>query len=100
MKTKSISALSTLLAAAFLSGWAWAQQPVNVNTANAEELTDALKGVGQSKAAAIIEYRDKNGAFKHVDELVNVKGIGIRTVDINRDFIQLSDEKPAPAGGK
>ena len=100
MKAKSNKALSTLLAAAFLSGWAWAQQPVNVNTADAEELADALKGVGKSKAAAIIEYRDQNGAFKHVDELVNVKGIGIRTVDINRDYILLSDEKPARTDSK
>jgi competence protein ComEA len=100
MKAKSNKALTTLLVAAFLSGWAWAQQPVNVNTADADELADALKGVGKSKAEAIVEYRDENGAFKHVDELVNVKGIGIRTVDINRDYIQLADKNPAPAGGK
>ena len=97
MKAKSNKALSALLAAAFFSAWAWAQQPVNVNTADAEELADALKGVGKSKAAAIIEYRDQNGAFKHVDELVNVKGIGIRTVDINRDYILLSDRKSTSA---
>jgi competence protein ComEA len=100
MEMKNIKALSTLLATALFSAWAWAQQPVNVNTADADELAEALKGVGKSKAAAIVEYRDQNGAFKHVDELVNVKGIGIRTVDINRDYIQLSDAEPAPAGGK
>ena len=100
MKFIDIKAFSTLLATALFAAWAWAQQPVNVNSADADELADALKGVGKSKAAAIIEYRDKNGAFKHVDELVNVRGIGIRTVDINRDYIRLSDEEPAPAGGK
>jgi competence protein ComEA len=56
--------------------------------------------VGKSKATAIIEYRDKNGAFEHVDELVNVKGIGIRTVDMNRDYILLNDKKPARTDGK
>lgn len=48
---------------------------VNINTATAEELK-ALPGVGPSKAAAIVAYREQNGAFKSVDELRNVKGIG------------------------
>ena len=49
----------------------------------------------RSKAEAIVSYRDANGAFKHVDELVNVKGIGIRTVDLNRDYIRLDDSELA-----
>jgi competence protein ComEA len=97
MKTMSIKSLLTLLATAMFSIWAWAQQPVNINAASAEELADALKGVGLSKATAIINYRDENGPFKHVDELVNVKGIGIRTVDMNREYILLKDEKVAEA---
>ncbi|MCW8926952.1 MAG: ComEA family DNA-binding protein [Xanthomonadales bacterium] len=91
----SIKSLLTLLATALFSLWAWAQQPVNINAASAEELSDALKGVGLNKATAIINYRDENGPFKHVDELVNVKGIGMRTVDINREYILLKDEKVA-----
>jgi len=83
----------TLLITALLSVWAWAGSPVNINSANAEQISAALKGVGQSKAEAIVAYRDANGAFKHVDELVNVKGIGIRTVDINREFILLDNSK-------
>ena len=43
-----------------------------------------------SKAAAIVNYRASNGSFMHIDELVNVKGIGIRTVDLNREVITLS----------
>lgn len=85
----------TLIAATLLSLCAWAAQPVNVNSANAEEIAEALKGVGMSKAAAIVDYRNANGKFKHVDELVNVKGIGIRTVDINREFILLENSKLA-----
>lgn len=48
---------------------------VNVNTASSAEL-EALPGIGPAKAKAIVEYRQKNGAFKSVEELKNVKGIG------------------------
>lgn len=87
--------LLTFMAATLFSVWAWAVSPVNVNTANAEQISEALKGIGQSKAEAIIAYRDANGAFEHVDELVNVKGIGIRTVDMNRKFILLDNSELA-----
>ncbi len=66
---------------------AWAAEPVNVNTASVEELAESLNGVGLSKAALIVEYREANGPFTHADELVNVKGIGVRTVDKNKDMI-------------
>ena len=81
----------TLLVASFFSLAAWAVNPVNVNTANAEEIADGLKGVGMSKAEAIVAYRETNGKFIHVDELVNVKGIGIRTIDLNRGMILLQE---------
>ena len=95
MKLISTKSLLTLLATGLFSIWAWAMQPVNVNTASAEEISEALKGVGMTKAEAIVAYRDENGRFTHVDELVNVKGIGIRTVDINREYILLENDKLA-----
>jgi competence protein ComEA len=95
MKSKSIKSLLTLLATGLFSVWAWAAQPVNVNSASAEEIADSLKGIGLSKAEAIVNYRKNSGQFKHVDELVNVKGIGIRTVDINRKYILLDNSKLA-----
>jgi len=95
MKAINIKSLITLLATGLFSMWAWAVQPVNVNSASAEEISEALKGVGQSKAEAIVSYRNEHGQFKHVDELVNVKGIGIRTVDINREYILLDNSKLA-----
>lgn len=52
-----------------------AARPVNINTASAAEL-ERLPGIGASTAARIVEYREKNGAFKKVEELMNVRGIG------------------------
>jgi len=88
--------LLTLLAAALLAAAAWAAEPVNVNTASAEEISENLKGIGLSKAQSIVAYREANGSFLHVDELVNVKGIGIKTIDQNRELILLND-MDAPA---
>ncbi len=70
----------------------WAANSVNVNTASAEEIAEGLKGVGATKAEAIVQYRNANGNFMHIDELVNVKGIGIRTVDLNREVITLEGD--------
>lgn len=82
--------LSTLLACLITLPLA-AAESVNINTASAEEIAEALNGVGMSKAQKIIEYREQNGPFAHIDELVNVKGIGLRTVDKNRAMILLQD---------
>jgi competence protein ComEA len=49
--------------------------PININTATSSEL-EALPGVGPAMAARIVEYRTKNGGFKKVEDLMNVKGIG------------------------
>ena len=83
--------LIALLATSMLTLSAWAAGPVNINTASAEEIAESLNGVGLSKAELIVEYRAANGAFVHIDELVNVKGIGLRTVDKNRSMILLGD---------
>lgn len=71
---------------AAVSGMAFAG-PVNVNTADAETISAELKGVGITKAIAIVEYRQANGPFKTADDLALVKGIGARTVEINRKNI-------------
>jgi competence protein ComEA len=84
-------AISILLACLF-TATAWASQAVNINTATAEEISEALTGIGQSKAEAIVEYRRTHGHFKHADELVNVKGIGLSTVDRNRGYILVYDQ--------
>jgi len=65
--------------------------PVNINTADAATLSAELTGVGLAKAEAIVEYRQKNGPFRNAEELLNVAGIGERTIEINRDNILTSD---------
>ena len=60
---------------------------VNINTADAETIQKELKGIGAQKAEAIVAYRGANGNFQTADELTKVKGIGIKTVDRNRDNI-------------
>lgn len=48
---------------------------ININTASVKEL-DALPGIGAKTAALIVEYRQKNGPFKKIEELMNVRGVG------------------------
>ncbi len=59
---------------------------VNINTADATEL-QTLSGIGESKARKIIDYREKNGAFRSIEDLSNVSGIGEKTVENLREYI-------------
>jgi len=68
---------------AIVSISAWAL-PVDINKADAETLAAELTGIGASKAEAIIAYREANGPFKHIEDLVNVKGIGEKILEKNR----------------
>jgi competence protein ComEA len=71
-----------------LSPWA---APVNINKADEKALADNLKNIGPAKAKAIIEYRKNHGPFKTVEDLLMVKGVGPKTLDINRQDIRLKD---------
>ena len=64
------------------------------NSADAGTHASAIIGVGESRAAAIVEYRDTHGPFTSVDDLSNVKGIGMKTVDKSRKNLMVS----APPG--
>ena len=64
---------------------------VNVNVAAAEELAEALQGVGIARAEAIVEYRDKYGSFETLDDLLAVTGIGQHVIETNKDNIYFSD---------
>jgi|GEM_PF-913365 len=71
---------------------------INVNTATASQLC-SLKGIGEKKAAAIIQYRDEHGDFTSVDQLLNVPGIGEKLLESFRDRITtgLAEIQPEPA---
>jgi len=93
---KLILVLRTMLLSLAFSASAFAAGKVNINTADAAALSEGLNGVGPAKAAAIVEYRKANGPFKSVDQLASVKGIGLATVEKNRDAIEVA----APAKPK
>lgn len=61
---------------------------VDINTAEAEELSTLLTGVGMKKAQAIVLYREENGVFKSSDDLLNVKGIGPAILQKNENRIK------------
>ncbi|WP_181295158.1 ComEA family DNA-binding protein [Pseudomonas sp. Q2-TVG4-2] len=63
---------------------------INLNTADAETLTRELKGIGAAKAKAIVAYRETNGPFGSIDELLEVKGIGAATLEKNRAKLSLN----------
>ena len=67
--------------------------PVNINTADAKTLATNIKGIGDKKAEAIVQYRDKHGLFKSADDLIKVKGIGPNLVEKNRDVLLVKSSK-------
>jgi len=64
-------------------------QPLNINTATAIEISQAMTGVGPAKAEAIIKNRKEHGQFKSLDEMTRVKGIGVATIEKNRKNISI-----------
>ncbi|GAH87864.1 unnamed protein product, partial [marine sediment metagenome] len=56
-------------------------------------LLEALPGIGETRAKAIVDYRNENGEFKRVEDLLQVKGIGQGTFDKIKDYITVSNSK-------
>lgn len=73
---------------------ATAVERVNINTADAAALDRVLVGVGPAKAEAIIAHRRAHGAFRSADQLVDVKGIGLSTIENNRERIIVTPAAP------
>jgi competence protein ComEA len=67
---------------------------VNLNTATATQIA-TLPGIGEKAAERIIEYREKNGGFKKIEELMNVKGIGEKSFLKLKPLITVGDSKSA-----
>lgn len=80
---------ASLLLSLLMLGGAAASDKVNINTADAETLARVLANVGPSKAEQIVAHRAANGPFKSADELATVKGIGLSTIERNRDRIEV-----------
>ena len=84
-----IRMLVTMLAL-LMAGAVYAAEPIDINTASAVALSEAIKGVGLKKAEAIVAYRTEHGPFKSVDELSRISGIGEKTVNDSRGNITVS----------
>ncbi len=84
------AALSLLMATS-----AFAADKVNINSADAATLDEVLLNIGAAKAQAIVDYRKANGPFKSAEELAMVKGIGLKTVEKNRERIEVGRGQPA-----
>jgi len=72
---------------------------INLNTATAEQL-ESLPGIGPKVAARIIEYRQKNGPFKKIEDLMNVRGIGEKVFLRMKNRITVVPPKPAAPSGR
>jgi comEA protein len=76
-----------------------ASAPLNLNTATAAQL-EKLPGIGAATAKRIIEHRQKNGGFKKIEELMNVKGIGEKSFLKLKPLVTVAAEKAERSGDK
>jgi competence protein ComEA len=72
-----------------------AAAPINLNTATAAQL-EALPGIGPRTAQLIVQHREKNGNFKKVEELMNIKGIGEKSFLKIKSMVTVGGEKDRP----
>lgn len=72
----------------YITNEIWESEKISINNADKTELMK-LSGIGEAKALAIINYREKNGLFKSIEEIKNVKGIGNALFEKIRDYIRL-----------
>lgn len=71
---------------------------VDINRANEATMIENWKGIGETKARAIVAYRKKNGPFKSIDDLANVKGIGEGIINNNRKLMSTTRGLSKPSG--
>ena len=83
--------IATLLLALAFAGAGLANEKVNINTADAATIDRVLLNIGPAKAQAIVDYRQANGPFRSAEQLAQVKGIGLKTVERNVDRIEVGN---------
>jgi len=83
MSLKNIFFLLTILLTASIQA-----QEININKATAIEIASNLEGIGIKKAKDIVQYRNDNGDFKDIKELIKIKGIGDKTISKNEKNIR------------
>ena len=93
---RSISLLRTLVLALLVAGPAFAAEQVDINKADAATLDRVLVNIGEAKAEAIVAHRKEHGPFRSAEQLAEVRGIGLKTVESNRDRILLGNV-PTPS---
>jgi competence protein ComEA len=71
--------------------------PVDINTADAATIARELNGIGESRAKAIVEFREKNGRFATPDDVLKVSGIGPQVLKLNRDNIRTGQAAKTPS---
>jgi competence protein ComEA len=92
MRKKTKHILATILLITFVVGvgmgtvLAQEQVKVNINKASVDELS-TLKRIGPSYAQRIVDYRKQNGPFEKPEDIMKVRGIGIKTFEANKEFI-------------
>ena len=65
------------------------EEVVNINKANAETIASILKGIGLKKAELIVDWRNTKGQFTRIEQLLEIKGIGEKTLTLNKKKIKL-----------
>ena len=88
---KSVTQIVVALALLFASHFAVAEV-VNINTADVQTLAANVIGVGEKRALAIVAFRDEHGPFKSVDEMTQVRGIGLKLINKNRENLTIKSK--------
>ena len=83
-----MSVIKTMMVMAIFCFASFANAEININTATVQQLTE-MDNIGAVKAEAIVEYRDKHGLFQSVDDLLKVDGIGMATLEANRNMLTI-----------
>lgn len=82
-----MKSLFSVLVLVLCSFFAFAALPIDVNRADAQLLADSLNGIGLKKAEAIVAWREKNGEFSNIEQMLAVKGIGESFIVKNKDRV-------------